>query len=213
MNKEDDNIMFISDENYIVKESEFKKLVKKHNSDNDIQYYIQSVGNDFFNISSNIEVITLQNIVWTNVFIKELNEESEKLYFESIQIKQRVLSLYKFDFNNISKLYEGFQTIIQQIKQNRIQLKNQIKKLLVYYPTVRFGYNFMILRLDNMQISLRDLYNIIKFELKKLQIPYNKYKQETILTSRLCFKHNFGLNLNLKIEENAFINQIHSYLF
>jgi hypothetical protein len=213
----DDPVMFISEENYVVRQSEFRKIVNKYSSDEDTQYYMQRVTeitDNFFDPSINIEVVTLQSMIWNNVFKRYLDVVGDEIYFECINVKREILCLYELGFNNdISHIYHQFKNLIEQVKTNRIILRKHIKKMINYYPLYIFGFSEFSYKLNCMNFSLRDLYIALKFDLRKVTILYHKYKLNVLTTIGLCFRNNFGLPFNLKIEEPLFMKQMESYLF
>jgi hypothetical protein len=81
------------------------------------------------------------------------------------------------------------------------------------YPLYSYGFGITFFRLRNIYYELKDLYNTILGEVTSATISLNKYRKDVLTTTALCFKHNFSLPFDFKIEEASFINQIDKWLF
>lgn len=206
--------MFITDYGYTVMQSEFCNIVRKYQSVEDINYYISISDPFFFEPSTNIEILTLQNIVWCKSKLLETNEIAFQLYIDWKQIEVDTINLYKFhcDTSNITEHYKNF--VILGSKSRT--LKNKIKKFLRTLnlnPDFGLFKNDICISINRIYYSLRDLDIAVRFEIKKLKTIYDDHKRNTVREVTFCFNRNFGLSFNLQIDEKSFISQIESFLF
>ena len=209
-----DREMFITDYGYTVMQSEFCNIVRKYQSEEDINYYISISDPFFFEPSTNIEVLTLQNIVWCKSKIMDTNEIAFQLYIEWKQIQSDTINLFQVwvDTSNISEHYKNF--VILGSKSRT--LKNKIKKFLRNLnlnPDFGLFKNDICISINRVYYSLRDLDIAIRIEIKKLKRIYDDHKSEIMRHTNLCFNRNFGLSFNLQIDKKSFMSQIESFLF
>ena len=215
---ENQNItMFISDNGHIVYQYEFIRLVSKDKSKNDIEYYKQRVReytNDLFEPSTNIEVVTLQNIIWNHAMKYDLNKTTSKLYISILHLKNKYDEIVGFKFkNDIVEYYKILTVYKNELLNIKIKSKRHIFNMNRDYPLYSYGFGITFFRLRNIYYELKDLYNTILGEVTSATISLNKYRKDVLTTTALCFKHNFSLPFDFKIEEASFINQIDKWLF
>lgn len=206
--------MFITDYGYTVMQSEFCDTVRKYQSEDDIRYYISISDPTFFEPSTNIEVLTLQHIVWCKSKAMETKEIAFQLYIEWKQVESNATKLFMVQTvtSNISDHYNNFLIL----SSKAVRTKNNIKRLL---RNLNLNPDFGICKYDTgismnqVYYSLRDLDIAIKFEIKRLKKIYEKHRKDTMKETSLCFSRNFGLPFNLQIDKKSFMSDIESFLF
>ena len=206
--------MFITDYGYTVMQSEFCKTVQKYQSEDDIRYYISISEPTFFEPSTNIEVLTLQNIVWCKSKAMQSNEIAFGLYFDWKQVESNASKLLKVqtDASNIIEHYNNFLIL----REKAVKTKNIIKRFL---RNLNINPDFGICRYDTgismnrVYYSLQDLGIVIKLEINRLKKIYEKHRKDTMKEISLCFGRNFGLPFNLQIDKKSFMSDIESFLF
>lgn len=209
-----DREMFITDYGYTVMQSEFCDIIRKYQPEDDIRYYINISELPFFEPSTNLEVITLQHIVWCKSKAIEAKEIAFQLYiiWKEVESEANKMFQVKADNSNISEHYKNF--LILSSKSSKT--KNKIKRFL---RNLNINPDFGICRYDtgiNMNriyYSLRDLEFVIKVEIKKLKKIYDQYKKDMMTETSLCFNRNFGLPFNLQVDKKSFMSQIEAFLF
>lgn len=215
--------MFITDYGYTVSQSDFYDIVTKYQSREDINYYIDAsrpYTENFFEPATNLEVMTLQHIVWNKSKSNEANDTAFNLYIEGKSIEKDTINLLKVD-PVPSTIVDHYNNCVV-LGSKTTQTKNKIKRFMrtinnnpLFGGGEMYGYftnhNFYII--NNMYYNLRDLDSVMKFELRKVKKNYIKHKQDTMVSTILCFNYNFGLPFNLQIHKTFFINQIESFLF
>ena len=206
--------MFITDYGYTVIQSEFCDLVKKYQSEEDISYYISISDPLFFEPSTNIEVLTLQNIVWCKSKILETNETAFQLYIDWKKIQSDSIKLFLVELEtfNISEQYKNFVILGSKARTTKHKIKKMLRNLNLNPDFGLFKSNIFI-TINRVYYSLRDLDIAMRFEIKKLKKIYEEHKKETMKQTNLCFNRNFGLSFNLQIDKKSFMSQIESFLF
>ena len=209
-----DREMFITDYGYTVVQSEFCNIVRKYQSEEDINYYISISDPFFFEPSTNIEVLTLQNIVWCKSKIMETNEIAFQLYFEWKQIESDAIKLFqvKAEKSNIIEHYNLFLILGSKSRLTKNKIKKLLRKLNLY-PDFGLFKNDICISINRVYYSLKDLDMTIRFEIKKLKKIYEEHKNETMKEANFCFENNFGLSFNLQVDKKSFMSQIESFLF
>jgi len=211
------SIMFITDYGYAVSQAEFYDIVTKYQSQDDINYYINAsvpYTDHFFDPSSNIEVITLQNIVWNKSKSNQSNSNTYYIYTESILIEGEKKRLFQtnIDVSNINNHYNNFILLRKRLIETKVNIKNFLQNTNIFH---RYGYfdNDNGTILVNIYYKLKDLEFAIRVETSKIKKIYKKHKNNTMVAVKLCFNNNFGLPFMLRIDEKSFIKHIESYLF
>ena len=217
------NIMFISENGLTVYEEEFRRLVIKYQSKDDIEFYMKHVShhtNNFFEGSNNMEVIVFQNIIWNKVLKIDLEESGETLYFKTYNLITAFKNLIKNEYEqprssewDITNYYKELIKYNSVFKDLKCEFKLYLKRMETDFPLYNFGFNELYLRISNMYYRLKDVIYILFVKLQTVKVSYEKYKKDTIVTTALCFKNDFGLPFKLKIEEKALMGYINSYLY
>jgi hypothetical protein len=214
---QNNNIMFISENGIVVHQEDFRQLVEKHRTDNNIEFYIRrsnEYAENFFEPSTNLEVIVFQNIIWNGVLKIDLEETGERLYFDTFLLKKEFKKILRLPFEkDITNYYNNLTQYKNKLFDMKIKLKIHIDKMNKEYPLYNYGFGQIFYKLINIYYKLKGVISMIMIELIKATVIYEKHKKDTLTTTTLCFNHNFGLPMYFKIEEKAFINQIESYLF
>lgn len=214
---ENEIIMFISDNDQPVYQSEFERLVNKHRTKGDIEFYVRSISqytNNFFEPSTNIEIVTIQNMIWNGVIKTDLEERCEQLYFDAYIYTVDIKNIIRKEYNDSpDQFYKKLVQTQARTLNLKYHMKQHLKKMELEFPSYNYGFSQTFFRLSNMYYKLKDVIWIISMELKSATITYHKYRKDMLVSTTLCFKHNFGLDFNLQIDERSFIDQIQSYLF
>jgi len=209
-NNQNNIVMFISETGHQVYKNNFIELINKYNFKDVIKYYIEKFEN-LFEITTNTELIKIQNIVWNNALSIDLIKNGKKLYklslhkindFNSNIINNDIIKKYK----NLSNCYFDF-----KILNNSIELL--INRFDEEYPIHTIGYNVHLFNLLYVNYEINNLINEIDNELILVKKQYNNYIKNILTKITLCFKYNFGLKYNLKIEEKSLVNNIIKFLF
>lgn len=211
------NIMFISENGLTVYQEEFRRLVIEHQSKDDIEFYMRHISqytNNFFEPSTNIEVIVFQNIIWNKVLKIDLQEIGEKIYLKTYNLitafKKLIKNQTEVDIINYYRELIQYKCICRDLK---VEFKLYMQRMETDFPLYNFGFSETYLRISNMYYRLKDVIYIIFAELKKAKASYTKYKKDTMVITSLCFKNDFGLPIKLKIEEKALMDNINSFLY
>lgn len=209
-----DREMFITDYGYTVMQSEFCDTVRKYQSEDDIMYYISISELPFFEPSTNIEVLTLQNIAWYKSKSMETNEIAFQFYIRWKQVVCDSNELFQIepDTSNISEHYNDFLILRSEASITKNNIKRFLRTLNINPEFGICRYNTGI-NMNRLYYSLRDLELAIRFKIKKLKKIYEQHKSDTIKEVSLIFNRNFGLNFILQIDKKSFINDIESFLF
>ena len=209
-----DREMFITDYGYTVLQSEFSNIVRKYQSEDDINYYISMCELPFFEPSTNMEVLTLQNIVWCKSKIMETNDKAFQLYFDWKKIEAEAIKLFQVEINtsNISEHYKNFLILCSNARTTKYKIKKMLRNLNIN-PDFGLFKNDICISMNRVYYTLRDLELAIQFEIKRLKNIYKEHKNETMKEVIVCFENNFGLSFNLQVDKKTFLNQIESFLF
>ena len=209
-----DREMFITEYGYTVMQSEFCKIVRKYQTVEDISYYISICELPFFEPANNMEVSTLQNIVWSKSKVMETNDKAFQLYFEWKQIEAEAFKLFQVqvDTSNISEQYKNFLILGSKARTTKHKIKKMLRNLNLN-PDFGLFKNDICISMNRVYYTLRDLDIAIQFEIKKLKKIYEEHKIETMKATSFCLENNFGLPFNLQVDKKSFLNQIESFLF
>lgn len=208
------NIMFISDNAKPVYQAEFIQIVNKHRRKEDIEYCIAFANHHVFEVSTNMEMITLQSIIWNKALKIDLEETSDILYLEICLYRQQACQILEKQYENDIVDYHRILTVYNaELLNMKIKSKRHIDRMNQDYPLYSYGFGHAFYRLSNSYYDLKNLYNIISIEMVNTIERLNKHRRDALTTTTLCFRRNFALPFNFNIEERAFIMEIESYLF